>query len=87
MSESWQPINTLLPIHMWIGFQKMEALLVIFMLSKFNCCILVCSICFAALSQKVEEIHECALQLLLNDSYSNYNILLLTAYNGTFCGN
>ena len=64
MSESWQPINTLSRIHKWIGFQKMEALLDIFMLSKFKYRILVCSIRFAALSQKVEEIHERALQLL-----------------------
>ena len=64
MSESWQPINTLLRIHNRIGFQKMEALLDIFMLSKFKYRILVWSICFAALSQKVEEIHERALQLL-----------------------
>ena len=59
--------SQLIPCYIYISgldFRKWKHYWTFFMLSKFNYCILVCSICFVALSQKVEKIHERALQLL-----------------------
>ena len=57
----------------------MKILLDSFIFTSFNYCPLVWHFCSAALSQKTEKIHERALRLLHNDSYSNYISLLLKA--------